>query len=352
VPFFNTLNYNVFIGFHSRLDGNFDRAFPSLPRATRQERPGSPHAKILGVGEIPCLHQRSRRPPRRATATNTDPLDMTTFPRRTVVRLLVAALIGAGMCPPAGSAVAAPVVTVKPAPHRAVYRMTLRSARNSSKISDVRGAMMFEQADACDGWTTEQRFQLRFSYVEGEEMDMTTNYTTWEAKNGLRYRFNVRKLVNGETDEEIRGSARLKSRGGSGEAHYLMPDASTSKLPAGTLFPTAHTLALLNKAAKGEKFYNRVVFDGADAEGAAEVSAVIAKGRPFETAIDSPLLRGQTMWPIRMAFFASDGAETPEYEISSRLLANGVVGGMQIDYGDFIVDVVLEKIETLPKTRC
>jgi len=341
-----------FIGLHSPLDGKFDRAASSLAHSARQERPGTSLAKTLGEGGFPCLHQPSRRPPPRDDATNADPPDMTISSRRTVVRFLVAILVGAGACPPLEAVAAAPVVTVKPAPHRAVYRMTLHSARNSSKISDVRGAMMFEQADVCDGWTTEQRFQLRFSYVEGEETDMTTNYTMWEAKNGLRYRFNVRKLVNGETDEEIRGSARVKSRGGPGEAHYLMPDASTSKLPKGALFPTAHTLALLNKAARGEKFYNRVVFDGADAEGASEVNAVIAKGRPFVTTIDSPLLRGQTMWPIRMAFFASDGAETPEYEISSRLLANGVVGGMQIDYGDFIVDVELEKIETLPKTRC
>lgn len=274
--------------------------------------------------------------------------------RRASVRLIVAALIGAGFCPPTAlqAAPAMSTVAVKPAPHRAVYRMTLRSARNSSKISDVRGAMMFEQADVCDGWTTEQRFQLRFSYVEGEETDMTTNYTTWESKNGLRYRFNVRKLVNGETDEEIRGNARLRSRGGPGEAHYLMPEASTSKLPPGTLFPTAHTLVLLNRAAKGARIFSRVVFDGADAEGAAEVNAIIAKPRPFETTIDNPLLRGQKMWPVRMAFFSSDGGETPEYEISSSILANGVVGGMQIDYGDFTVDVVLERIEALPKSRC
>lgn len=278
---------------------------------------------------------------------------MTPHPRRTVVRLLVAALIGAGVCSPVrAEPKASGLAAARPAAHRAIYRMTLASARNSSKIVDVRGGMMFEQADVCDGWTTEQRFDLRFTYVEGEETDMTTNYTTWESKDGLRYRYNVRKLVNGETDEEIRGNARLRFKGGPGEARYLMPDQTAAKLPPGALFPTAHTLTLLNKASRGDVFYNRVVFDGADADGAAEVNAVIAKPRPFETKIDSPLLKGQTMWPVRMAFFAADGSEVPEYEISSRLLGNGVVGGMTIDYGDFVVDVVLDRIEALPKSRC
>jgi hypothetical protein len=276
--------------------------------------------------------------------------------RRLTVRLVSAAVLGALMLslsaePPA----AAPAIPSKVvlAPHRAVYRMTLRSARNSSKIADVRGAMMYEQADVCDGWTTEQRFQLRFVYAEGDEMDMVTNYTTWEAKNGLRYRFNVRKLVNGDTDEEIRGSARLKSKGGSGDVHYLMPDTQRIPLGKGSLFPTAHTIALLERAQRNERFFNRVVFDGADADGATEVSAVIGPGRPADVNVDSPLLREQTAWPIRMAFFPmASASETPEYELSMRLLGNGVIGGMQIDYGDFIVDAVLERVEAMPKPRC
>ena len=79
-------------------------------------------------------------------------------------------------------AVPAPVVEI--APHRAIYKMSLASARSSSTVSDVRGQMMFEWADACDGWTIEQRFQLRFLYTEGDQVDMTTNYATWEAKDG------------------------------------------------------------------------------------------------------------------------------------------------------------------------
>ena len=251
---------------------------------------------------------------------------------------------------PAATSMAA--VAAKIQPHRAIYAMSLGSARNGSKVSDVRGRMMFEWADACDGWTTEQRFQLRFVYSEGDDMAMNTNYTTWEAKNGLRYRFNVRKLVNGELDEEVRGEANLQADG-AGTAQFTKPEPQEMELPAGTMFPTAHTLAILDHAERNEPFFTRTIFDGSDAEGPTEVSTVAGKpGAPKESAKD-PLLKVQKSWPVRMAFFPlqSDSAQ-PEYEMSLRLLENGIAESMQIDYGDFTVNAVLEKIEALPKSGC
>ncbi|CBS87098.1 cell envelope integrity EipB family protein [Azospirillum lipoferum] len=251
---------------------------------------------------------------------------------------------------PAATSMAA--VAAKIQPHRAIYAMSLGSARNGSKVSDVRGRMMFEWADACDGWTTEQRFQLRFVYSEGDDMAMNTNYTTWEAKNGLRYRFNVRKLVNGELDEEVRGEANLQADG-AGSAQFTKPEPQEMELPAGTMFPTAHTLAILDHAERNEPFFTRTIFDGSDAEGPTEVSTVAGKpGAPKEAGKD-PLLKVGKSWPVRMAFFPlqSDSAQ-PEYEMSLRLLENGIAESMQIDYGDFTVNAVLEKIEALPKSGC
>jgi hypothetical protein len=238
-------------------------------------------------------------------------------------------------------------------PHRAIYKMSLSSARNSSKVSDVRGRMMFEWADACDGWTTEQRFQLRFVYSEGEEMNMNTNYTTWEAKNGLRYRFNVRKQVNGETDEDIRGEATLAKAGAAGNAHFTKPEAQDMALPAGSMFPTAHTLGILQHAKAGEHIFNSVVFDGADAEGTTEVNTFIGQLTGSQVDIGDGLLKDKKGWPVRMAFFPlnSDSAQ-PEYEMSLRLLQNGIAESMQIDYGDFTIKAILETLQALPKSGC
>jgi hypothetical protein len=303
--------------------------------------------------------------------------------RRLVARLatvavssLVIALFAAG--PTARAADAAAQVV----PHRAIYKMSLLSARSASKITDVRGRMLFEWADACDGWTTEQRFQLRFVYAEGDETNMTTNYATWEAKDGRSYRFNVRKTVNGEADDEVRGDAQLTAPSAAapsatapsaaapsatapsagqksgddqsgGVAHFVRPDDNEMALPLDTLFPTAHTLAVLEHASKGDTFFMRTVFDGADADGATAVSAVIGRAEPTRTASTDPLIKDQKAWPVRMAFFPlkSDSPQ-PEYEMSLRLLPSGIAESMVIDYGDFTVNAVLEQIEALAKSGC
>ncbi|MBI1209375.1 MAG: DUF1849 family protein [Azospirillum sp.] len=290
--------------------------------------------------------------PNRANDQPSDPiLSPCRHLRRAGTAAVTAVLALAAVVPPvSGQAEAA----VQIMPHRALYNMSLASTRRSSSVTDVRGKMMFEWADACDGWTIEQRFRLDFQYAEGEEVKMTTNYVTWEAKDGRSYRFNVRKLVNGQLDEEVKGAADLDKIDGLGRAHFEEPEPDDAELPAGTLFPTWHTVALIQQAMAGEKLFSRPVFDGADAEGLTEISAVIGE----KTAIKDPslnkaLLGGLPAWPVRMAFFPikSQSAE-PEYEMTLTLLSNGVAQAMTIDYGDFTVNAVLESLEALPKPGC
>jgi hypothetical protein len=257
-------------------------------------------------------------------------------------------------------------------PHRAIYRLSLLSAHSSSAVADVTGAMMFQWADACDAWTVEQHFDMDFVYTEGDEVHMTTSYATWEAKSGDHYRFNMRKTVNGDLDEDVRGEAATDPRKG-GTVHLDKPESGDQSLAAGTLFPTQHTLVLLEQALAGEHFLARTVFDVADVEGPSEISAVIgkrttlkdgvggtvdARERPSRDVLiadakrDNRLLSGAA-WPVRLAFFPvkSDNS-SPEYEMSMLLLHNGIAEAMQIDYGDFTVNAVLETLEPLPKSGC
>src|ERR1700731_3630639 len=88
-----------------------------------------------------------------------------------------------------------PAATAKPAevaiaPHRAIYDMTLTSAKNGSNIADVSGRMIFEWADVCDGWAVQQHLRLRFNYAEGDVSKIASNEVTWESKDGKRYNFN------------------------------------------------------------------------------------------------------------------------------------------------------------------
>src|SRR6185437_12954495 len=124
------------------------------------------------------------------------------------------------------------------------------------------GAMYYEWGETCDGWTVEQRFRLRLAYAESDNSDLSSTLVTWESKDGLRYRFNERRLRDGEPDEEIHGEAHLDGPGKGGVAEFTRPQATTIHLAPGVIFPTAHTLLLIDRAKAGDQFIARQIFDG------------------------------------------------------------------------------------------
>ncbi|MGH6683844.1 MAG: EipB family protein, partial [Pseudolabrys sp.] len=75
------------------------------------------------------------------------------------------------------------------ASHRAVYAMKMSHSANGSELVDVRGSMTYEWQDACDGWTTTQDSQMKFFYQDGRTVGLGWKLSSWESKDGLRYRF-------------------------------------------------------------------------------------------------------------------------------------------------------------------
>jgi hypothetical protein len=238
------------------------------------------------------------------------------------------------------------------APHRAAYKMTLGGAASGSGISGASGAMLVEWGDSCDGWTIEQRYRLKINHAEGPDSEIGISFVTWEAKDGLSYRFNVRKLRDGETSETLKGMARLDGRGKAGRAEFSQPEPIEIDLPAGTMFPTAHTLALIEAAMSGRKFLAVPVFDGGEFEGALQVSGVIGRRIEPDRASKEALLKGPS-WMMRMGFYKPDSsAPEPDYEVGMRVFENGVTSLIVLDYGNFKVNGTLDKVEALPKPSC
>jgi len=246
-------------------------------------------------------------------------------------------------------------------PHEALYNLTLESAKSASGVVGANGAMFYKWGETCDGWTLEQRFHLRISYAEEDATDISSTVVTYESKDGLRYRFNELRLRNGEVDTEIRGEAHLDGPGKGGVAEFTKPEAATLKLKPGVLFPTAHTLTLIAAAQAHQQFISRYVFDGSDVENAGQVSAFIGGALPppgpkAAKPLNDPLLQ-HTGWPIRLAFFPasdSDAADQtePDYELSMRLLENGVTQDMKLDYSDYVIAATLSDIKQLPHPGC
>jgi len=250
-----------------------------------------------------------------------------------------------------------PAMAVEISPHRALYTMSLDTAKPGSGVLNATGAMVYEWGETCDGWTVQQRFRLRLMYEDADPVELSSTLVSWESKDGLRYRFNERRLKNGEADEEVKGEAKLDGPGKGGKADFTKPDTTTLTLAPGVLFPTAHTILLINSANAGENFVSRNVFDGATLDNAGQITAVISPRIDPGSAADketvkSPLLQ-RPSWRVRLAFFPADSkSDEPDYELGMRLYDNGVSTDMALDYSDYVIRAKLDEIEALPKPNC
>ncbi len=241
------------------------------------------------------------------------------------------------------------------APHRATYTLSLGGSKSAGGVVDITGAMYIEWQEVCDGWTINQRMRFAMTDSDGDRTDNDINFSSWEAKDGLSYRFTLRSMRDGEVDETLRGRAFLEGKGKGGKAIFAEPEGLEIDLPPGTLFPTEHTLVLIRMAEKGEQQVARMVFDGATRDGALEVNAIIG-GKTAETGAAPrivPAVGAHPAWHVRMAFFKSDDRNgEPEYETGLRLQDNGVGRDYSFEYPEFAIKSRLDLLEPLPKPKC
>lgn len=253
--------------------------------------------------------------------------------------------------------------TTELAPHRAIYAMDLATLRPGAGLAGATGTMSYAFEDACDGWVVENRIAMNYTYSEGGQALSTTDFLTWEAKDGLSYRFRMRNTRDGEIMEEIEGKAELTGKGQGGTVTFTRPEPMVVALPKGTLFPTDHTIRLLDTARAGGKTMLKVVFDGSGMDGPYEVNAVIGKVRPgtgggpsgsasSSTGLNSPLI-AEPSWPMRIAFFPISSTEaSPEFEMMLGYHPNGIAHEIEQSFKSFSLKGRLEMIEASPKRPC
>jgi len=276
------------------------------------------------------------------------------FPRHLVFRLVLSGLSAAMLVAAMSSWLPAYAATF--VPHRAVYGLSLEKSRGNGSISRAQGKLEFEWADICSGWTVSQRTLVQLVSNEGQVIDFGWTLNALESKDGTYYRFFIRRLNTGGAAENQRGEARLKAPGESGTATYSEPTVQEVELPKGTLFPTAHSLLLMDSAESGDFPLWRQVFDGSGEEGglygiSAAFSGTVPPGT--QAQLSSPILQNQKSWRLHLAYFGADeSVSVPEHEQIFRIYANGVVDEMLLDYGDFILRADLQTLDTLPAPQC
>ena len=253
------------------------------------------------------------------------------------------ALLGLALAVPAYAAETAP-----PAAHRALYALTLETVRGGD-VTSARGSMAYEVTDACDGWATRQRLTLSITNKDGQEIEMISDYATWESKDGLSMRFRMRQTTDTALTEQAEGSATLDGPGGGGTIRYTAPKEVEMQMPRGTLFPMAHTEAILAAAAAGKRFVAVPIFDGTGDKGAQDSSiAIINWNAPG--AAPYPSLETLGNGRVRIAFFdrnKSAASEkptgSPDYEVGMKYWANGVADDLHMDFSDFVMQGKLKE---------
>lgn len=230
------------------------------------------------------------------------------------------------------------------ASHSAVYELTLKDTRDRSMIYDLVGQMVVSTDINCGGLVFEQRLIMDFSDDEGNSFVNDFQISTWESLDGGRYRFSHVDRIDNEVTNRISGQALQKERSG-GKAVFKEPDEKTVHLAPGTLFPTAHLLAVLEAAANGEQFHSTMIFDETSDTPVMEAVSIIGKPQNDDKAFDSDVVDDIRIWPVNVAFFDLEQVDgLPVYQVSFQLYENGVAGNMVMDFGEFSVRAKLVKL--------
>ena len=245
---------------------------------------------------------------------------------------------------------AAPAGAVDLAAHNATYTLKLDNAR-SANVQAAAGTMSFDIQDTCDGWATAQTLRMTVTNREGQDVEMRSDYTTWESKDGLRLRFRTRQTTDTAVTSDVAGDAVLEPAGGPGSAHFTVPEDKTQDLPRGTLFPMTHTETILRDAIAGVRIVALPLFDGTTATGTQDSSVAIARFDETHRA-SQPALARLASGRFRMAFFdRKPDAILPDYELGARYFANGVADDLTMDFGDFVMGGHLADL-TVRKSGC
>ena len=130
------------------------------------------------------------------------------------------------------------------------------------------------------------------------------------------------------------------------------------EMPAGTVFPMAHTAAIIAAAESGKRFLALPIFDGTGDKGTQDSSVAITSWTSSATGSRYPALANLPSGRVRVAFFDRDKPRTdskplgsPDYEVGMKYWANGVADDLMMDFSDFVMSGKLSEF-VVPEPHC
>ncbi len=238
------------------------------------------------------------------------------------------------------------------ASHRAVYDLTLKKLHQEGGIQNVRGRIVMEVENQCEGYVINQRMLIELINLEGVVITSDFHLSTWEDKNGGAMRFSMSNVLNGKPVEKSDGVARMEN--GEGTVSFKDDENQNLKLPQDVLFPTAHTLKILQSARAGKNLVSAKVYDGNGPEGLQDSLTVIGKRSVAKQEMaGNPEMENLPYWPVQLAYFDLKGqTNEPDYEVGINLYENGVASDLTLKYKDFSLSGELVQLEFLKAADC
>ena len=244
------------------------------------------------------------------------------------------------------------------ASHRAVYDLSLVSAKGDDAPASARGRMVFEfNGSSCEGYSVNFRYLTEMQSSEGQTILSDMRSATFEDGDAKTLDFKI------ETDNHGRGGGGLvdghavKSGDGALSLDLRSPKLTKVDLDEDVAFPTEQIARLIDAAKDGKHIAEMKVFDGSDnGEKIFSTLSVIGKlattPSPEKSDVVAPIATMQR-WPVVVSYFDnSKKKDTPEYILSFDLYENGVSGAMRLDYGTFVLKGVMTSLELLPSREC
>ncbi|MCG4261264.1 cell envelope integrity EipB family protein [Acetobacter senegalensis] len=234
---------------------------------------------------------------------------------------------------------------------RASYDLALAESSGGNTLSAT-GSMTYNVRDTCTAWSTQQHLDIQSATRSGGAVAMESDYTTLESKDGRHLIFRTVQKSNNTILQTISGEATLDAKNAGGVVHYEKPLKKTLKLPPGTLFPMAHTAAIISAAEHGTSNFSPLLFDGTGEDGAQYTYITAFHWDKPESAPPFPALQNMAAGRVHVAFFGhAQDAILPDYEIGMRYFANGVSDNLDMDFGDFRMAGTLRSLTIPPKPR-
>jgi EipB-like len=249
--------------------------------------------------------------------------------------------------------------------HRAIYEMTLDDAHSVSGVTGITGIdgrMVFEfTGSECDGYSLNMRLVTQMTDSQDQTNMTDLRSSTWEQGNGRTFRFQSSQFVNEKPTDVTTGRAVRETPNEAVKVRLSQPAQAELKLSGPVLFPTQHSLALIEKARAGQTLFQARIYDGSEKgqkvfDTTAIIGTVVPPGADrgaLEPVAKDKGLGELASWPVSIGYFEEQGGDlTPSYQIDFRLYDNGVSRELLIDYGTFSVHGTLTALEYLKTPEC